>query len=115
MTGCAIQLQKQPAVPFRHENVRYIFCHKCISNGKRKTTYRAGSFQQQKKDQANEILRYKVKDKFTDNLLQYQHYVTANEYFKTVIYIESVSSLLQQFCLRFLDLPQQAIHAVILV
>ena len=41
--------------------------------------------------------------------------LTANGYLNKVIYIEFAAILLQQFSLRFLDLPQQAIHALNLV
>ena len=67
-TGCTIPLQKQPAVPFRHENVRHVYHEYCIRQGSRKTTYLDGSFQQRKKHETNEILTYKSKDKLTDTI-----------------------------------------------
>ena len=45
-------------------------------------------------------------------MLQWQQYVTANEYRHKVIYAAFAASLLLQLYLRFWDLPHQAIHAV---
>ena len=64
-TECAIPLQKQPAVPSRHGNVRHVYYYYCIRQGTSMTN-RHGSFQQQKKHQTNDILNNNVKDKFTE-------------------------------------------------
>ena len=63
--------KKQPPVPSRHENVRHVHSHNCKRQGKSKTKRIVDeSFQQQKKPQTNEILKYKVKAKFTKTTLQ---------------------------------------------
>ena len=72
-TGCAILLQKQPPVPSRHENEWKVYYHNCIRQGKSKSKTKRiddGSFQQQNKHQTNEILKYKIKNKFTETILQ---------------------------------------------
>ena len=56
-----------------------------------------GIFSNKKIHETNEILKYKVIDKFTDTMLQQQQYGTANGYFKKVIYMAFFNNYLYDF------------------
>ena len=88
ITGCAILLHKQPAVPSRQRK-----CATCIFSYLYKTrqerTKRIGvGLFNNKRNRQNEIMKIKVKDKFTDTMLQQQQYVSMcrHEHFNKVIY-----------------------------
>ena len=100
---------------FDMKNVRHVYHDNCIKWGKSKTKLFRMGLVINKRTGKQDLEVQSKKPVHRHNMLQYQHHITANRYFTKVINMAFAAGLHRQFCLRFRDLPQQAIHAVNLV